>query len=325
MPKILGVDGGGSKTYTVICDEKGNRLSTGLSGCGNYQTIGIDNAVANIKESIEKALSDASLTYSDIDFVQYGLAGADRPKDFSIIRKGLQVLPFQSWDVVCDTMEGLRIGAKDNTGVVLICGAGTNAAGRNKGGDVVQTGGFGYLYGDWAGGEQMATETFRAAVRSWERREIPSILTERVPEFFQYEGMEALINDFLDHERSTVPFDLTLLLHEAADSGDQLSISIMEKTGRELGKAALSVIRRLGGFGETVPIVLTGSVLQKGRNEHLLQALRDELMSENMTFEFIIPVLEPVYGALLLGMDRLKLTVTDDIYTKFSKYGGVTK
>ena len=95
MSIVMGVDGGGSKTYTVITDEHGNQLGSGVSGCGNYQTIGIDKATENITESIETALKAAGIEYSDIDYVQYGLAGADREKDINIINEGLKTIPIK--------------------------------------------------------------------------------------------------------------------------------------------------------------------------------------------------------------------------------------
>ncbi|MBW7462144.1 ATPase, partial [Paenibacillus sepulcri] len=121
---------GNSKTFTVITDAEGRLIARGLAGCGNHQVPGIDTALANIIKSADMALEQAGLRYEDIAFVQYGLAGADRQKDFDILRPCLASLPFLKWDVVCDTYEGLRAGTKDNIGIVLVCGSGTNAAGR---------------------------------------------------------------------------------------------------------------------------------------------------------------------------------------------------
>ncbi|MBS4219791.1 ATPase [Bacillus sp. FJAT-49711] len=325
MSIIMGVDGGGSKTFTVISDENGNLLGKGVSGGGggNYQTVGIDKAVENITASIEAALKSAELDYKDIDFVQYGLAGADRPKDIAILDSGLKRIPFEKWDLVCDTMEGLRIGSKNYTGVVLVCGTGTNAAGRNRDGKQVQVGGFGYFFGDFAGGGAMAQETFRAAVRSWEQREQPSVLTEMVPKFFGHKDMEELFNHFLDHDIYHAPNNLALILHEAADKGDKLAISLMEKMGNELGLAASAVIKNLGDLDQPIPIVLTGSIVQKGQNKYLLEALRKTIEADHLKqIELVIPEMEPVYGAVLLGMDHLGITATDDIYEKFNSYGG---
>lgn len=323
MKYILGVDGGGTKTYAVIIDEKGNKLGSGISGCGNHQSIGMDAAFKNIQSSIMEALNKAELTYQDINYVQYGLAGADRPKDFQIIEPALATLPFEKWSVVCDTFEGLRIGSADNYGVVLVCGTGTNAAGRNVFGEAVQTGGFGYFYGDNAGGSEMAIEIFRSAIRSWEMREIPSMLVDTVPKFLGYESMEELFNDYLDNNIYSVPGELTIALHETASAGDELAINLLKATGEELGKAAKSVIKRLGGFEKfPIPVVLVGSVLQKGKSPHLLSSLKTTMEEEYPSIELVIPEMAPVYGAILLGMDQLQIPVTEEITQKFVSYGG---
>jgi N-acetylglucosamine kinase-like BadF-type ATPase len=325
MAYIMGVDGGGSKTYCVICNDKGERVGVGLSGGGNYQSVGINEAYLNIETSIQNALSVACMKKEDISFVQFGLAGADRPKDFEILNQALEKLEFNNWDLVCDTMEGLRTGSPTNVGVVLVCGSGTNSAGRNSDGATTQTGGFGYLYGDWAGGYSMAQETFRAAVRSHELRESPSLLTQEVPKFFGFNSMGELLDDFLDRDVTSIPSDLTKLLHQVADKHDPLAISILEKTGKELGLAAISVIKKLGKFESTIPIVLTGSVLQKGKNKSLLDSILTTVKMEITDVELIIPKMEPVYGSVMLAMDHLGLHVTDDIMKKFEEYGGYEK
>jgi N-acetylglucosamine kinase-like BadF-type ATPase len=324
MAYFMGVDGGNSKTFTVITDEAGRLLGRGLAGCGNHQGPGIEAALSSIMASANMALEQAGLKYEDIAFVQYGLAGADRQKDFDILRPGLATLPFAKWDVVCDTYEGLRAGSPDNIGVVLVCGSGTNSAGRNREGAMVQTGGFGYLFGDRSGGGDMARETFSHAVRSWDLRERPSILPEKVAKYFGFADMGEVYDHFLDNDIYEVPRDLTLVLHEAADEGDELAIRLLRRSGDELGRAANSVIRRLGGFaGETsIPIVLVGSVVQEGRNPHLLAALRERVALENERFEFVIPKMAPVYGSVLLAMDQLGLKATEDIVRRFEEYGG---
>ena len=235
MAYIMGVDGGNSKTFAVIADEEGRLVGRGLAGCGNHQVPGIDVAIGNIRKSAMMALEQAGLREADIDYVQYGLAGADREKDFRILRPGLATLPFSNWDVVCDTFEGLRAGTPDNVGVVLICGSGTNAAGRNREGATVQTGGFGHLFGDRTGGGDMAKETFSHAVRSWDLREAPSILPDKVAKHLGFADMGQAFDHFLDQDIQEVPRDLTLVLHEAGDEGDELAIRLLRRAGEELG------------------------------------------------------------------------------------------
>jgi N-acetylglucosamine kinase-like BadF-type ATPase len=320
---ILGVDGGGSKTRAVVTDDSGVIRGEGQAGCGNHQTSGIDAALAEIRAAAGQAVHEAGAAPDEIAAVCYGLAGADRPADFAVLRPALASLPYRNWDVVCDTMTGLRTGSPDGIGVVLVCGSGTNAAGRNARGETIQTGGFGYLYGDAAGGSHMAEETFRAAVRSWELREIPSRLTQDVPAWYGFETMEQLVNDWLDRGIYHVSSDLTLVLHRAGEAGDELAVRLLRSAGRELGLAAASVILRLGGFAafgsRPIPIVLTGSVLQKGRSPHLLGALEETLRDRaGAPFELVIPKIEPVFGAVLLAMDRLGFRAPQDALQRWA-------
>ncbi|OPH53146.1 ATPase [Paenibacillus ferrarius] len=321
---ILGVDGGGSKTYAVIVNSHGDKVGSGISGSCNHQVIGIDKAAMHIKESIDLALQAAKLTYSDIAFTQYGLAGLDRERDYKIVRQAISQIPLAPWDLVSDTMEGLRTGSVRNVGVVLICGSGTNAAGRNEAGVTVQVGGVGYLFGDNLGGNYMATTMFRAAVRSWEGREIPSILPQKLLQYFGFPTMEALIDDFLDREIYQIREGrLTIALHEAADEGDLLAIRLLKEAGQELGITGNAVIRKLGGLeDQTIPIVLVGSVIQKGRSPYLLEELRKTLELENPSVELIIPEMAPVYGSILLAMDHLQIPTTEETHRQFSVNGG---
>jgi N-acetylglucosamine kinase-like BadF-type ATPase len=323
VPYVLGVDGGGSKTYAVVVDETGKRIGSGLSGCGNHQIVGMETALANIQNAAMAALNEARLQPSDVGFTLYGLAGADRPKDFDILRPALESLPLSPWDVVCDTMEGLRTGSSDTVGVVLVCGSGTNAAGRNRRGDTVQVGGFGTLFGDAAGGDEMATQTFRAAVRSWEGREQSTRLQAHVAQYLGFADMESLVNHYLDHDIASVPHDLTKVLHEAAAAGDSVSIRILEDTGRELGLAANAVIQKLGGsLADPIRIVLVGSVIRKGQSSHLLTSLRMTVERVYARIELVIPNIEPVYGAVMLAMDQLNIPVTGSMMEQFAQDEG---
>ena len=48
MTLVLGVDGGGRKTYAVVADEHGEVLGTGQAGASNWEIAGADGARAAI-------------------------------------------------------------------------------------------------------------------------------------------------------------------------------------------------------------------------------------------------------------------------------------
>lgn len=320
--QVMGIDGGGSKTYAVIVDETGKRLGSAVAGCGNHES-GLQEAMTEIRRAGEEAMRVAGVTFDELDFVQYGLAGADRPQDFAILRPALSQLPWKRWDVVCDTMTGLRVGSPENIGVVAICGSGCNSAGRHFSGKTAQTGGFGYLAGDAAGGDTLAKEAFRAAIRAWEQREEPTVLQTMVPAHLGYPDVEAMWNDALDRDLQEVPLSLCKVLHEAADIGDSVAIRILSTMGQEYGISVHSVILRMGGFeGIEVPVVLSGSVFQKGQNPHLIGAMKAELDRWGHRYRVVIPTMEPVYGAVLLAFDHLGLQANEEMMAQFSAYGG---
>ncbi len=326
MRYLLGVDGGGSKTFAIITNEEGTICGTGLGGCGNHQLHGIDHAITQIKRAVQEALVNANLSREEITFAQFGLAGADRPYDYGILRPALARLGFAHWDVVCDTMEGLRTGSADHVGVVLVCGSGTNAMGRKADGTMVQIGGFGYLYGDRAGGQFLAQEAFHRAIRSYESREIPSLLPDLVAKRLGMGSIQEVIDSYLDREIYHVPLELSRVLFEGEQCGDQLATEILATMGKELGLAACAVIRRLGDLDHAaIPIVLTGSVLQKGRSEHLYQALTAQVQADYPQARFVIPDIEPVFGAIMLAMDQLQIPVTQTMLELFIESGDRTR
>ncbi|GGD86410.1 N-acetylglucosamine kinase [Paenibacillus nasutitermitis] len=324
---LAGIDGGGSKTFAIVTDERGSVLGSGLSGCGNHQMIGASAAVANMSDALRQALRQAGIREEELEFVQFGLAGADRPFDLEKLQPEIaKQLELRQWAIVCDTMEGLRIGSPAYTGVVLVCGSNTNAAGRNRAGAVVQVGGFDELFGDRAGGYYLARQAFGRTIRSWEGREPYSELIRKVPEGLGFTGMEAMIERYLDDNIAEAPLELALIVHEAAAGGDWLSRELLTEMGLELGKSAATVIRKLGDFdGAAIPVVLTGSILQNGRNPLLLQALMKEAGTEHSNCSFVIPKMAPVFGSVLLAMDRLGIPATDEIIANYEQFGGHSK
>ncbi|MNI43387.1 BadF/BadG/BcrA/BcrD ATPase family protein [compost metagenome] len=256
--------------------------------------------------------------------MQFGLAGADRSIDMDKLYPEIdRQLNLHSRDIVCDTMEGLRIGSPDNTGVVLVCGSNTNAAGRNRSGQVVQVGGFDPLFGDRAGGYYLSDQALGRAVRCWEGREPYSDLIKRIPLRLGFSSFAEMLNRYLDDEITAAPLELALTVHESAEAGDWLSCQLLKDMGRELGISAAAVIRRLGGFpDEEVPVILTGSILQSGRNPLLLEVLEREVKAEHPLCTLVIPELPPVFGAVLLAMDHLDIPVTEEILENFKREGG---
>lgn len=312
----LGIDGGGSKTLAIVCDESGRIRGRGLSGCGNHQ-VGVDLADLNIREATELALVEAGIGKEDIDFALFGLAGADREADFRILRPMIEAMGFPKTDIVCDTVIGMRAGTKQSDGVVLICGSGTNCFGINAAGDEVQVGGFGYTYGDFGGGNELAVEVFRSVIRSWEGREADTALTQLTLEALGYEDVEGMFHGTLD-EGVRPPHTLAKLLFEASPT-DAVARDILRRQGTELGKAASAVIRKLGMEADSFDVVLAGSVLSRGGGVHVVECVEREVKAAAPLATLRVLKLEPVAGALLLAMERDGRSVGEEVYQQLEQ------
>lgn len=314
---VLGVDGGGSQTTAVLADAGGRLVSVGRAQGSNHQGVGIEVAMLHVREAVEVALEQARIGLNALEYVQYGLAGADR--DFAILRPGLAALPYGPWHLVSDAWQGLRAGTSDYVGVSLVCGSGTNAVGRNQKGLEVQVGGFGYLFGDTAGGRDLAHDGFRGAIRHWQRRGEATLLSQLIPAHLGMPDMEAVYNHFLYYD-AVVPLDVALLVHQGARQGDSVSKELLRAMGRELGLACNAVMDQLGIDNEPMPVVLVGSVLQKGRSPILLGALQDTVRSRFEGTSFSMLDVPPVYGSVLLALDHLGRQPAPDARRTFEEW-----
>ncbi|RUT48187.1 ATPase [Paenibacillus anaericanus] len=309
MEYYLGIDAGGSKTSAVITDRTGSIVGKGLSGCGNHQ-LGVELARSNIDEAIQQALHSSDLNRTDITYALFGLAGADREADYVILRPMIKELGFAHYDIACDTVIGLRAGTRQPYGVVLICGTGTNCFGINPQGKELQCGGFGYAFGDFGGGSELAVEVLRSVIRSWEGREESTLLTAAVLDMLGYTSVDTLFHDFLD-EGKRIPKDLTKLLFPAADQGDLVARRILRKQGTELGLSARAVINRLQMQDILLDVVLVGSVLTRNDGKYMIPYIQEQL-TDGCTLRVL--TMEPVAGAILLAMENDGLIIKDEVY-----------
>ncbi|WP_336788959.1 N-acetylglucosamine kinase [Paenibacillus sp. MMO-177] len=306
---FLGIDAGGSKTHALLADENGRVLGRGSGGNGNHQTA-FEAARTEIDRACSEALRQAGVAKEEVDFAYFGLAGADREPDYAILRPMIASLNFPRYDIACDTMIGMRAGTHQSYGAVIISGTGFNAAARNAKGEELQYGGFGYLFGDGQGsGTDLAIHAFRSAVRSWEGRELPTILTELVPRQMGYSSVREMYEDALDNGVRPAK-SLSLTMFEAASLGDKVAIRILEGAGHEHGNAVNALIRRLGMEQDSFDVVLTGSVLAKGSSPHMVDAIKASVAATAPHASIVKLTIDPVIGALMSAMDSSGITIS---------------
>jgi N-acetylglucosamine kinase-like BadF-type ATPase len=317
---ILGIDGGGTKTFALVADLQGQLYGFGQAGPSNHQGRGLEAAMQAVERAGREALQSAGVHEDQVRIVSCGLGGADLPEDFAMLQPALERLKLGGRvDLRNDTQVALRAGTHQNWGVVLICGTGFNAAGRAPDGRELCFPGLGWISGDWGGAGMLATEMIRLVMREADGRGRPTALTGMLLEAFEqpnaYELMRALYHQRIERPQllAKVP-----LLFQAALQADVPAQELIIRLGEELGISAVAVIRRLGLEAQPVEVVLGGSVF-KGEGPLLTDSIIQVIHRTAPQATLVWPDFEPVVGAVLLGLEAAGVPVDQQVYTKLQR------
>jgi N-acetylglucosamine kinase-like BadF-type ATPase len=319
MRYFLGLDVGGTKTHCLIGDESGNILGFGRAGTGNYEVHGVGPALEENKKAINSALAEAGIALADVAGIGMGIAGADIPEDYVMLEREIYTPLFGAIprDFQNDSMAGLRGGTQAPHGIVIACGTGCVCAGKNRAGDHARAGGLGEEFGDECTGSQIGRDGLQ---RVWQARDgiiPPTALTRK---FIERAGAEGIEDLFLKLYRRHIGYadlqPMAKLVFEAAGEGDTAAAEILNKGGRYLAAMVNAVARRLNMTEDTFDVVMAGSVF-KGSSPILVDSMRNEIARACPGARTVMPVFEPVVGALLMGME-LRLEITSEIYENLS-------
>ncbi len=301
---LAGIDGGGTKTLCLIGDEKGRVLSKGLSGGSNYQSVGKEAAHAAIQEALGKALAPLGMTCGELNFVVFGLAGADTERDYNIlIPLCREICKHEQFMVVNDARLGLRAGTENNRGIVTVCGTGGACFGRNRYGVEISLRNLGYGMGNRGGGYEIALHALHHAFRSEEGTGKKTRLEQDIPGLFGLPDMNGLLDIlYTGSLTSNIVTQLPVLVCRLACEGDEICQDILIDIGRAQGQIACGVVRRLKMQDERFDAVLVGGVF-KSENPLLKDAYTGELHRTAPCARISVLLEEPAVGAYRLALD----------------------
>ncbi len=264
---FLGVDGGGTKTLVVLLDGENKIVAEGLSGASNPMRVGIETAVTNISEAINKACDKSNRNVTDIVAAALGLAGVRRNDIRLRIRERIaQQLRTKSVEVLTDADIALYGATKDKAGLVVIAGTGSICLGKNEKGEKAIAGGWGPLAGDEGGGAGIARRALQAIAKASDGRGCLTKLSQKGMEYFRAGKPEDLLVAIYAPQIDNAKIaGFAKFVSEAAAEGDEVSKQILAEAGYELGLAATAVIRQLKLQRRKFPIATVGGIFQSGQ------------------------------------------------------------
>jgi N-acetylglucosamine kinase-like BadF-type ATPase len=304
---FLGIDGGGTKTDAALMNAAKEVVAEGTAGPSNPLRVGVETAVSNISKAIEAACDDGGLSRGDIVAATLGLAGVRRQDIKERIRESfVKRLGIRKVTVVTDAEIALFGTTLGKPGLVVIAGTGSICLGKNERGELAISGGWGPLAGDEGGGVGIAQAALHHVAKASDGRGVPTALSAQASEYFRASGPENLIvaiySPQVDNTRIA---GFARLVVETALKGDKTAVEILEEAGRELGSAAIAVLKKLGLERQKVPIGCVGSVFQAGEllTRPMLQVIHAVAVKAFLTEPQMIPSHAAALMALMNGKD----------------------
>ena len=300
MRWAMGIEGGGSKCDCLIADEEGRVVGCGRGGPTNPWFVSRSVVRASIGRAVRGALnSTGSRDHRVAAVCGFTLHSNEILRAVVEETVGAARLRFTTEE------EAVRVELRrQEVGVVIIAGTGSNTYGRNRRGERANVGGWGQKLGDEGSGSDIGRQAVRAAIRSWDGRGRPTELEERVVRYFGVESIEDLKTVF--YLKSVSRHKLSGLAEEvaaAARQGDGVARGILAAAGRELGIAACALIRRLRMEKQAFEVILSGGLRRVG--PLLFGPLRRVVKTTAPRAEVVAARHEPVVGALQLALQSL--------------------
>jgi N-acetylglucosamine kinase-like BadF-type ATPase len=198
----------------------------------------------------------------EVDAICLGIAGVDREGDGAVVRAIMRRIGARSRVVVVnDALVALVAGVGEDPGVVIICGTGSIAYGRNAREQAARAGGWGHVLGDEGSGYWIGRRALRAVARAADGRGPATALTPRVLAHFTVAQPSDLVYEVYDRQlRHHALAQLARLVQQARDEGDEVATQILEQAAHELVRAARSVVERLEMKDDPFQFVLAGGV-----------------------------------------------------------------
>lgn len=312
---VLGIDAGNTKTIALIADTSGTVRGWGRAGRSNIY-VQPARALAALETAVARARQSAGLEGTPLATLTLSAAGADWPEDFVELEAALRRWNWAAHaEVVNDAVGALRAGSLSGTGVTVVCGTSAGIAARHSGGAVWHTS----YWQEPEGAEDLAAQALRAVYRADLGIDPPTALTAPVLAFFGCPDVGALLHSFTRRGRRPARRlgRLARVLLDGADAGDPASLRIVQRHGASLGDYALAAARQVGLDGAY--LLTTSGGVMRHRSPVLRDALLTRVRAEHPQVRWQPSHHEPVFGALLLALERAGVTIDDTVFRRLEE------
>jgi N-acetylmuramic acid 6-phosphate etherase len=289
--RILGVEGGGTKTAWVLVEQEGDTLRVldqGKLPPSNFRLISPER----LRAIFEQMPADANR-------VGMFLAGCATEEDRNLLTKLCrQVWPNAKILAGSDRDSGLAAALGRGDGIAVNAGTGASVTGR-RGDRIEKAGGWGHILGDAGGGYFLSLQALRFILREYDLHRGEAQFTATILRALSLNSRDELVRWAQTADKMDVA-GLAPVVFECAMNGDESVMKIVDEAAGVLSEYTAAVATRLGLLAPKV--ILLGGLFQ--RDGVYVHAFRRKLKKNLSDARISMSEQSPELGAAWLASQR---------------------
>lgn len=296
MDHFISFDGGGTKIDAIVFDENLNTVfKTTYNGGINARTLAPDVVEKNIVGCMEQ--------------IKSGINGLNIKRMYGFFmhnqllfeKHGRDILGCGEVVVIDEGVQGILCGGIYPSGVLLLCGTGSDAFVVQNGQTVDIIGGWGALLGDDGSGYSMGKAALNAAIAYYEKRIDYTLLYDAVIKKYPAESFrKSVYGVYAGTEPVRAIADFAKDAEIAADKGDKAALQIFEDAATSLAQYVITAFNKHDLPLDT-PVTFTGGILKHdiSREKPLILGKIEEILSSCGITNLKTDIKPAVFGGMI--------------------------
>ena len=308
---FLGIDGGQTTSRAALVSADGQLVR--VVEAGGLVHILSPGGRAQVSETLAHLRDRATTGGERVDAAFLALTGVDAGAPSQTAAREIATRLWPDAHVAADN-DGLAAwagGTGARPGAAAMAGTGSVVVAVNESGEVIRTGGWGYLFGDAGGGWQIGTLAIRAMLRRADRGEDPSPLDRLLLHGLGAATPSAVPRDvYAGAIRHVQVARLAEPIARAAAGGDPNAHAVLAVAAADFADDVAAALQRVAWATTPVRVAMVGRIFQAGAAYQ--QPFRQALARRaRVAVELTAPVLSNLGGAVLLAMRLAGAASTD--------------
>ncbi|XP_064102218.1 N-acetyl-D-glucosamine kinase-like isoform X1 [Macrobrachium nipponense] len=314
-----GIEGGGTHSWIVLMDGRGEKVAELEGPSTNHWLIGMTECQSRIRQLVDDAKQMAGLPQdTTLEGLGLCLSGCEDEESNNRLAAGiLHTYPNLARNVVVgsDTLGSIATACQ-NGGIVLISGTGSNALLLNPDGKTYRCGGWGHLIGDEGGAYWIAARAIKLLFDEADNMVDPPFSTTELKQIvythFELQDRMGMLDHCYRSFQKAKFAGLTAKISEGASQGDPMCARLLYDAGFALGRHVSALSRHISETllttDEGLQIVCSGSVWKSW--EHMRAGFvdgiqprcdRDRVIAKFTLLRLAVGTVTSALGAIYMG------------------------